>query len=59
MTDELREHFRALLDDAIDRATDHLDWLAQNPNEPDHEAQIADTQRSLALTLRLRDVPVD
>ena len=57
MTDELRDHLRNIIEDAIERAEDHLDWLAHHPKEPDREAQIADTQRSLELTMRLRDVP--
>ena len=39
--------------DAIDRAEDHLSWLAHNPQEPDREAQFADTQRSIALSREL------
>ena len=57
MTDELRDHLRNIIEEAIERAEDHLDWLAHHPQEPDREAQIADTQRSLELTMRLRDVP--
>jgi hypothetical protein len=59
MTDELRDHLRNSIEDAIERDEDHLDWLAHHPNEPDREAQIEDTRRSLELTKRLRDVPVD
>jgi hypothetical protein len=54
MTPELRDHLLCIIEDAIERAEDHLDWLAHHPQEPDREAQIADTQRSLELTKRLR-----
>lgn len=57
MTPELREHLRNIIEDAIERAEDHLDWLALHPHEPDREAQIVDTQRSLALSRQLRDLP--
>jgi hypothetical protein len=59
MTPELRVHLRDIIEEAIDRAEEHLDWLALHSNEPDREAQIEDTRRSLELTLRLRDVPGD
>jgi hypothetical protein len=59
MTPELRGHLLCLIEDAIARAEDHLDWLAHHPQEADREAQIEDTTRSLELTKRLRDVPVD
>jgi hypothetical protein len=55
MTDELRVHFLSLIEDAIERDEEHLSWLASHPNEPDREAQISDTQKSLELTRRLRD----
>ena len=57
MTDELRDHLRNIIEEAIERAEDHLDWLASNPNKSDCAAQIVDTQRSLELTKRLRDLP--
>jgi hypothetical protein len=57
MTDELRDHLRNIIEDAIERAEDHLDWLALHPNEPDREAQLLDTQRSIDLSRQLRDVP--
>jgi hypothetical protein len=57
MTDELREHLLRIIDEAIDRDEEHLSWLAQNPQEPDREAQLVDTQRSLALSRQLRDLP--
>ena len=55
MTPELREHLQNIIEDAIERAENHLDWLALHPNEPDRTAQLLDTQRSLELTRRLRD----
>lgn len=57
MTDELRDHLRNIIEDAIERAEDHLDWLALHPNEPDREARLLDTQRSIDLSRQLRDVP--
>jgi hypothetical protein len=57
MTPELHAHLLCILDDAIERAENHLDWLALHPNEPDREAQIADTERSIALSRQLRDLP--
>lgn len=48
MDQELRDHLRNIIEEAIERAEDHLDWLALHPNEPDREAQIVDTQRSCA-----------
>jgi hypothetical protein len=29
MTDELRDHLRNIIEDAIERGEDHLDWLAR------------------------------
>ena len=29
MTPELRDHLLCIIEDAIERAEDHLDWLAQ------------------------------
>ena len=57
MTDELRDHLRSIIEDAIERGEDHLDWLALHPHEPDREAQLLDTQRSIDLSRQLRDVP--
>ncbi len=57
MTPEQRDHLLCIIEDAIERVEDHLDWLALHPNEPDRARQIEDTQRSLELTVRLRDVP--
>jgi hypothetical protein len=57
MTPELRDHLRNIIEDAIERAEDHLDWLALHPNEPDRAGQIEDTQRSIDLSRQLRDVP--
>jgi hypothetical protein len=57
MTPELRDHLLCIIEDAIERAENHLDWLAHHPQEPDREAQIVDTQRSIDLSKRLRDLP--
>lgn len=57
MTDELRQHLLCIIEDAIERGEDHLDWLSLHPNEPDRDGQIVDTQRSLDLTRQLRDLP--
>jgi hypothetical protein len=38
MTPELHAHLLCIFDDAIERAENHLDWLALHPNEPDREA---------------------
>jgi hypothetical protein len=57
MTPELRDHLMYIIEDAIERAEDHLDWLASNSQEPDHEAQVADTKRSIDLSKQLRDLP--
>jgi hypothetical protein len=43
MTDELRDHLLCIISDAIERAEDHLSWLARNPQGPDRAAQLADT----------------
>ena len=56
MTPELRDHLLCIIEEAIARGEDHLDWLALHPNEPDREAQIAITERSLDLSKRLRDL---
>jgi hypothetical protein len=55
MTNELRDHLLCIIEEAIARGEDHLDWLALHPNEPDREAQIVDTQRAIALSRQLRD----
>ena len=52
MTDELREHLLSIIEDAIERGEDHLDWLAHHPNEPDRAAQLAQTQRLIDLSKR-------
>jgi hypothetical protein len=57
MTNELRDHLLCIIEEAIARGEDHLDWLALHPNVPDREAQLLDTQRSIDLSKRLRDVP--
>jgi hypothetical protein len=57
MTPELHTHLLEIIEDAMERAEEHLDWLASHPNEPDCEAQIADTERSLDLSKQWRDVP--
>ena len=59
MTPELRDHLLCIIEEAIERAEDHLDWLAHHPQEPDREAQMVDTQRSIDLSKRLRDLPGD
>jgi hypothetical protein len=59
MTPELRDHLLRLIEDAIERAEDHLAWLALHPQEPDCEAQVGDTERSIALSNQLLDLPGD
>ena len=59
MTDELRDHLLCIIEDAIERAEDHLDWLAHHPQEPDRDAQLADTKRSIDLSKQLLDLPCD
>jgi hypothetical protein len=56
MTPELRDHLLCIIEDAIERAEDHLDWLAHHPQEPDCEAQVADVKRSLDLSKQLLDL---
>ena len=56
MTPELRDHLLCIIEDAIERAEDHLDWLALHPQRARREAQIVDTQRSIDLSRQLRDV---
>ena len=41
MTPELRDHLLCIIEEAIERAENHLDWLAHHPQEPDREAQIS------------------
>ena len=55
MTDELRDHLLCIISDAIERAEDHLDWLAHNSQEPDRAAQLADTEQSIDLSRQLLD----
>ena len=55
MTPELRDHLLCIIEEAIERAENHLDWLAHHPQEPDREAQLADTERLIDLGRRLRD----
>lgn len=57
MTPELRDHLLRIIEDAIERAEDHLDWLAHHPQEPDCEAQLEAVSRSLDLSRQLRDLP--
>ena len=59
MTPELRDHLMCIIEDAIERAEDHLDWLAHHPQEPDCEAQVANTKHSIDLSRQLRDLPSD
>lgn len=56
MPPELRDHLMCIIEDAIERAEDHLDWLAHNPKEPDRAAQLAGTERSIALSKQLLDL---
>jgi hypothetical protein len=37
MTNELRDHLLCIIEEAIARGEDHLDWLALHPNEPDRD----------------------
>jgi hypothetical protein len=57
MTPELRDHLLCITENAIERAEDHLDWLAHHPQEPDCETQVADTKRSIDLSRQLLDSP--
>jgi hypothetical protein len=57
MTPELRDHLLCLIEEAIERAEDHLDWLAHHPQEPDRAVQLADIERSIDLSKQLLDLP--
>ena len=59
MTPELRDRLLCIIEEAIERAENHLDWLAHHPQEPDREAQLADTERLIDLSRRLRDLPYE
>ena len=56
MTPELRDHLLCIIEDAIEGAEDHLDWLAHHPQEPDRATQSADTERSIDLSKQLLDL---
>ena len=57
MTPELREHLLCIIETQSNAPKIISIGSALHPNEPDREAQIADTQRSLALSRQLRDLP--
>ena len=57
MTPELREHLRALSRTRSSALRIILIGSRIIRNEPDREAQIMDTERSLALSRQLRDLP--
>jgi hypothetical protein len=40
------------VEDMIESAEDHLEWLEANPDEPDHDQQRASTEHRLELARR-------
>ena len=53
LTDELVDHLSSVLEDHIDKAADHIEWLSLNVEEPDREAQIAASERTIELDKQL------
>jgi hypothetical protein len=52
LAEDVRHHIARVIDDAIERAADHIAWLGQNPNEPDHDQQIAECERAIELAVK-------
>jgi hypothetical protein len=53
LDDTLIAHLQRVLEDDIERAEDHLEWLSRHAGEPDRDAQLADTQTSIDLDKKL------
>jgi hypothetical protein len=49
LTAELCGSLLRIAEEDETRNRDHLRWLDENPNEPDHEQQIAETETRLEL----------
>jgi hypothetical protein len=53
ITDELVDHLSSVLEDHLDKAADHIEWLNLNPDEPDREQQIEASERAMDLDKKL------
>jgi hypothetical protein len=49
LDESLVDHLQRILEQAIEHGENHISWLVANPNEPDHETQLRDTERSIEL----------
>lgn len=53
MTDELKRHIYLIAEEDLERNQEHLAWLGENPNEPDRDQQIAESECSIELDRQL------
>ena len=49
LTDEQRDYLRSLIEDARERAQDHIEWLASESDEEDKDQQRAECERSIEI----------
>jgi hypothetical protein len=47
--DDVRDYLARIIEEDADRNLDHLDWLKENPQEPDRDLQIAESQQAVEL----------
>lgn len=52
LPEDIRDYLALLIDEDLDRNRDHLDWLQENPNEPDREQQRAECERAVEMALK-------
>ena len=49
LDDIQRDRLRAVIEDAVDRHEEHLEWLASHPAEPDHGQQVTEAKQLIVL----------
>jgi len=47
--DEIGQYLGRLIEEDFDRNCDHLNWLDENPEEPDRDLQRAESERAIEL----------
>jgi hypothetical protein len=49
LSTELRGYLEMIINDDIERRTDHLRWLDAHPDENDHDQQRVESERAIEL----------
>ncbi len=54
--DALRDYLAQIIEEDFDRNQDHLEWLEENPQEPDRELQRAECERAVELARKAQSL---